>query len=155
MSSCRCSSRGDVIDVFDISLRQSRPSRPRATARAASCRRWRERGLGTKSTRASIIERLYQVRYLKNDPIEPSQLGMAIVDALHDFAPRITTPEMTAELDEDMTHVAEGTDTQDHVVEHSRALLAGMLDALIEAQGRSRRGDRRRRDRRRARGRMS
>ena len=57
---------------------------------------------------------------------------MAIVDALHEFAPRITTPEMTAELDQDMTRVAEGQDTQEHVVEHSRALLAGMLDALID-----------------------
>ena len=39
---------------------------------------------------------------------------------------------MTAELDADMTKVAEGADTQEHVVDHSRALLAGMLDALIE-----------------------
>ena len=79
-----------------------------------------------------IRDSLYTVRYLKNDPIEPSQLGMAIIDALSEFAPRVTTPEMTAELDEDMTRVAEGKDTQEHVVEHSRALLAGMLDALIE-----------------------
>ena len=57
---------------------------------------------------------------------------MAIIDALSEFAPRITTPDMTAELDDDMTKVAEGADTQEHVVEHSRALLAGMLDALIE-----------------------
>ena len=38
-----------------------------------------------KSTRASIIERLYAVRYLKNDPIEPSQLGIAIIDALSEL----------------------------------------------------------------------
>ena len=37
-------------------------------------------GLGTKSTRASIIERLYQVKYVQNDPIEPSQLGIAVID---------------------------------------------------------------------------
>ena len=79
-----------------------------------------------------IRDSLYTVRYLKNDPIEPSQLGIAIIDALSEFAPRVTTPDMTAELDADMTKVAEGKDTQDHVVDHSRALLAGMLDALIE-----------------------
>ena len=124
--------QGDVIDVFDIKLEAKQTEPPARYSQGRLVQEMEKRGLGTKSTRASIIERLYQVRYLKNDPIEPSQLGMAIVDALHDFAPRITTPEMTAELDEDMTHVAEGTDTQDHVVEHSRALLAGMLDALIE-----------------------
>ena len=55
-------------------------------------------GLGTKSTRHSIIERLYAVKYIVNDPIEPSQLGMAVCDALDKFAPHITHPEMTAEL---------------------------------------------------------
>ncbi len=124
--------QGDVINVHDIVLEAKQTEPPARYSQGKLVQEMEKRGLGTKSTRASIIERLYTVRYLKNDPIEPSQLGMAIVDALHEFAPRITTPEMTAELDEDMTHVAEGKDTQDHVVDHSRALLAGMLDALIE-----------------------
>ena len=123
---------GDVVDVHDVSLEAKQTEPPVRYSQGKLVQEMEKRGLGTKSTRASIIERLYQVRYLKNDPIEPSQLGMAIVDALSQFAPRITTPEMTAELDEDMTHVAEGQDTQTHVVDHSRALLAGMLDNLIE-----------------------
>ena len=124
--------QGDVIDVHDIKLEAKQTEPPARYSQGKLVQEMEKRGLGTKSTRASIIERLYTVRYLKNDPIEPSQLGMAIIDALHEFAPRITTPEMTAELDADMTRVAEGKDTQEHVVDHSRALLAGMLDALIE-----------------------
>ncbi|OUO64398.1 DNA topoisomerase I [Collinsella sp. An268] len=123
---------GDVVDVRALKLEAKQTEPPARYSQGRLVQEMEKRGLGTKSTRASIIERLYQVRYLKNDPIEPSQLGMAIVDALHEFAPRITTPEMTAELDQDMTRVAEGQDTQEHVVEHSRTLLAGMLDALID-----------------------
>ena len=123
---------GDTVDVRDIKLEAKQTEPPARYSQGKLVQEMEKRGLGTKSTRASIIERLYAVKYLKNDPIEPSQLGMAIIDALSEFAPRITTPDMTAELDDDMTKVAEGADTQDHVVEHSRALLAGMLDALIE-----------------------
>ena len=123
---------GDTVDVHDIKLEAKQTEPPARYSQGKLVQEMEKRGLGTKSTRASIIERLYAVKYLKNDPIEPSQLGMAIIDALHEFAPRITTPDMTAELDDDMTKVAEGADTQEHVVEHSRALLAGMLDALIE-----------------------
>ena len=125
-------SEGDVVNVHDIKLEAKQTEPPARYSQGKLVQEMEKRGLGTKSTRASIIERLYTVRYLKNDPIEPSQLGMAIIDALSEFAPRVTTPEMTAELDEDMTRVAEGKDTQEHVVDHSRALLAGMLDALIE-----------------------
>ena len=123
---------GDVVDVRDLALEAKKTEPPARYSQGKLIQEMEKRGLGTKSTRASIIERLYTVKYLKNDPVEPSQLGMAIIDALHTYAPRITTPDMTSELEQDMTKVAEGTDTQDQVVYHSRALLAGMLDALIE-----------------------
>ncbi len=88
-------------------------------------------GLGTKSTRHSIIERLYQVNYVQNDPIEPSQLGMAVCDALDKFAPHITHPEMTAELEREMDLIASGKTTKDDVVDNSRTLLAEQLANLI------------------------
>ena len=88
-------------------------------------------GLGTKSTRHSIIERLYAVKYIVNDPIEPSQLGMAVCDALDKFAPHITHPEMTAELEEEMDNIAEGRTTKAQVVDTSRNLLSDQLASLL------------------------
>lgn len=88
-------------------------------------------GLGTKSTRHAIIERLYTVKYIQNDPIEPSQLGMAVVDALDNFAPHITHPEMTAELEAEMDDIAAGSTTRETVVNNSRALLSGELANLL------------------------
>ena len=123
---------GDVVDVRDLKLDAKQTEPPARYSQGKLIQEMEKRGLGTKSTRASIIERLYTVKYLKNDPVEPSQLGMAIIDALHTYAPRITTPDMTSELEQDMTKVADGLDSQDQVVYHSRALLAGMMDALIE-----------------------
>ena len=102
-----------IRDSIKLEAKQTEP--PARYSQGKLVQEMEKRGLGTKSTRASIIERLYAVRYLKNDPIEPSQLGIAIIDALSEFAPRVTTP--------DMTKVAEGTETQEHVVDHSRALL--------------------------------
>ena len=123
---------GDVCAVESMGLEAKQTEPPARYSQGKLIQEMEKRGLGTKSTRASIIERLYTVKYLKNNPVEPSQLGMAIIDALHTYAPRITTPDMTSELEQDMTKVAQGTDTQDQVVYHSRALLAGMMDALIE-----------------------
>ncbi len=88
-------------------------------------------GLGTKSTRHSIIERLYTVKYIQNDPIEPSQLGMAVCDALDQYAPHITHPEMTAELEEEMDNIAEGRTSKDAVVANSRSLLSEQLASLL------------------------
>ena len=124
--------QGDTVDVFDIKLEAKQTEPPARYSQGKLVQEMEKRGLGTKSTRASIIERLYAVRYLKNDPVEPSQLGIAIIDALSQFAPRITSPDMTSELDGDMTRVERGEDTEEHVVTHSRALLAGVLDELLK-----------------------
>ena len=123
---------GDVVSVSDVTLEAKQTEPPARYSQGKLVQEMERLGLGTKSTRASIIERLYEVKYLKNDPIEPSQLGMAIIDALQEYASHITTPEMTSELEGDMTKVAEGLETQDQVVTHSRELLAGMLEGLIE-----------------------
>lgn len=88
-------------------------------------------GLGTKSTRHSIIERLYTVKYIQNNPIEPSQLGIAVCDALDKFAPHITHPEMTAELESEMDSIALGKNTKNNVVMNSRNLLAKELASLM------------------------
>ena len=87
--------RGDTVDVRAMQLEAKQTEPPARYSQGKLVQEMEKRGLGTKSTRASIIERLYAVRYFKgtpSGPIEPSQLGMAIIDALHEFAPRITTP---------------------------------------------------------------
>jgi DNA topoisomerase-1 len=88
-------------------------------------------GLGTKSTRHSIIERLNEVRYIQNDPVEPTALGIAVIDALGAFAPHITTPDMTAQLEDEMSAIAAGDNTRDAVVMHSRSLLSEIMTELI------------------------
>ena len=123
---------GQEVDLtsLDLAVKQTEP--PARYSQGKLVQEMERLGLGTKSTRASIIERLYEVKYLKNDPIEPSQLGMAIIDALECYAAHITTPEMTSELEGDMTKVAEGKASQGAVVDHSRELLASLLEGLIE-----------------------
>ena len=123
---------GDVCDVTSMRLDAKQTEPPARYSQGKLIQEMERLGLGTKSTRASIIERLYDVKYLKNDPIEPSQLGMAVIDALTKYAPHITSPDMTAELEGDMTKVSEGSESQEQVVTHSRALLASMMDDLID-----------------------
>ena len=123
---------GQRLAVRDMEMVAKQTEPPARYSQGRLIQEMERRGLGTKSTRASIIQRLYDVKYLKEDPVEPSQLGMAVIDALHSYAPHITTPDMTSELESDMNKVAEGVETQGQVVNHSRSLLSSMMDGLIE-----------------------
>lgn len=122
---------GDTLHVADIALTPKQTEPPARYSQGKLIQEMEKRGLGTKSTRASIIDRLFQVKYLKNNPVEPSQLGISIIEALDKYAPPITTAEMTSDLDKEMDAVSEGKETEEQVVTSSRKLLASMMDDLI------------------------
>ncbi|MHB9003471.1 MAG: DNA topoisomerase I [Coriobacteriia bacterium] len=92
-----------------------------------------KRGLGTKATRHDIIQTLYDRKYIVNDPTEPTAKGRSVIDALSAHAERITTPDMTSELDREMDDIANARNSREKVVAHSRQLLADMIDVLLES----------------------
>jgi DNA topoisomerase-1 len=91
-----------------------------------------ERGLGTKATRADIIQKLYDRGYVFANPPEPSETGIAMYKAFHEYVPRMATPEMTAELEHDMDQIAAGKTSRDEVVRVSREMLHSTTSDLQE-----------------------
>lgn len=122
---------GDIVAFGGATCEKKQTQPPARYTQGKLIQEMEKRGLGTKSTRHSIIERLFTVKYLLNNPIEPSQLGMAVIDALDKFAPHITHAEMTAQLEEGMTSIADGKNTREAVVLDSRNLLAEELERLM------------------------
>ena len=122
---------GDIIAFNGATCTKKQTEPPARYSQGKLIQEMEKLGLGTKSTRHSIIERLYTVKYIVNEPIEPSQLGMAVIDALDAYAPHITHPDMTAELEDEMSSIAAGNTTKDDVVMNSRNLLSKELEALL------------------------
>ncbi len=82
-----------------------------------------ERGLGTKATRADIIQKLFDRGYVYGNPPVPSETGIALYEAFKNFVPAMATPEMTAQLEAEMDRIAAGEMTKGAVVGESRDLL--------------------------------
>jgi DNA topoisomerase-1 len=124
--------QGDEI-AFAGATMEAKQTQPPARYSAGKLIQEMERlGLGTKATRHDIIQTLADRKYVRNEPIEPTNKGVSVIAALSQHAARITTPDMTSELDAEMDAIAEGKDTQGRVVDHSRNLLGGVIDVLLE-----------------------
>ena len=127
-------SQGQVLDFSEATCTHKQTEPPARYSSGRLVQEMEAKGLGTKATRHDMIERLYSRRYIVNDPIEPTQLGFAIIEALEKFALHITTPDMTSELEQEMTQIADGKRERDEVVLHSRKLLAEIMEGLIPAK---------------------
>jgi DNA topoisomerase-1 len=88
--------------------------------------------LGTKATRHNIIQNLYDRGYIHGNPIEPTETGIKMAEALLEYAPLIASPDMTAQLELDMDAIADEERTKDQVVTISRDLLRKAYASLAE-----------------------
>jgi DNA topoisomerase-1 len=91
-------------------------------------------GLGTKATRHNVIEKLYDRNYVEGDPLQPTELAMAVVDAADAFAEAIVDEGMTAQLERDMDAIASGERSLDEVTAESRAVLRRAFEGLRESR---------------------
>ncbi|HID09643.1 TPA: DNA topoisomerase I, partial [Candidatus Micrarchaeota archaeon] len=130
---------GTQVAVKSVKLLQKKTKPPSRYSQGELIRRMEALGLGTKSTRAEIVAKLFARRYLSGKKrIKPTDLGRRLVETLERYAPDIVTPEMTARLEREMELVAKGEKSKDEVVSESKALLSKVLEELMENRGKIR-----------------
>ena len=89
-----------------------------------------ELGLGTKATRHTIIQSLIQRGYVGGNPLQPSEKAVAVVKMLKKHAEKISSPEMTSELEMYMDGIVSGDETKEDVVDRSRNMLRDIMVVL-------------------------
>ncbi len=125
---------GDVLQVVgkEILAKETQPPGRYGAGRLINV--MEDLGLGTKATRPNIIQNLYDRGYVHDDPLIPTEKGMAVAQALKNFASEIASHEMTAELERSMDAISEGKISKDSVVDESRDVLRRVYDHLQSSE---------------------
>ncbi len=86
-------------------------------------------GLGTKSTRAEILHKLYERGYITGKrSIRPTEKGMRLVEEMERRFPEITLPEKTSWIEKEMEWVESGTKRKGEVLAEVKKELEGVLN---------------------------
>ncbi len=83
--------------------------------------------IGTKSTRAEIIEKIKERGYIEVDPIRATPLGKKVVEVFDNFLPAIVSVDMTRELEDDMDGILDGKLHETAVIAKTRNIITTML----------------------------
>jgi DNA topoisomerase-1 len=125
---------GQELKVIEAGILAKETQPPARYGQGRLIRLMEDLGLGTKATRPSIIQNLYDRGYVHDDPLVPTETGIAVAKALKDFASEIATHEMTAELERSMDEISEGKISKDSVVDESRGVLRRVYEHLESSQ---------------------
>lgn len=125
--------KGDSVKLIKLDLLEKETQPPARYSQSALIKLMEENGLGTKSTRHEILQKLLARRYITGlKAIEPNQIAFAVIDSLERHAEDVTKPKMTAELEEEMDVIALGKKKKKEVVDESRQFLEKILDKLLK-----------------------
>lgn len=114
---------GQDVKVLEVLADEDSTKPPSRYSQASLLKEMERLGLGTKSTRHEIIQKLYDRKYVTGKSIRPTKTAISLVKSLSEHAKNITEPEMTAALEKDMEHIADGEKTFAEVVRESREML--------------------------------
>ena len=126
---------GESVRIASIDLAEEQTKPPRRFTQGSLIQEMERLGLGTKSTRHDVLQKLFDRHYVNQRQLEPTSTGVAVTEALRAHAPVITRPEMTHRLEEDMELVAESKKPKSEVLEESRTMLREAF-ALLAANAR-------------------
>ncbi|MCI4330966.1 MAG: DNA topoisomerase I [Thermoplasmata archaeon] len=121
---------GQKVEIRRIDLREDHTKPPRRFTQGTLIQEMERLGLGTKSTRHDVLQKLFDRHYVTQKMLEPTGTGIAVTEALRAHAPVITRPEMTHRLEEDMELVAQSKKPKAEVLAESREMLREAYELL-------------------------
>ena len=119
---------GETVKVKDIIMHDKETQPPKRYTQASIVRELESRNLGTKSTRATVVQTLYDRHYVMNDPIQATDLGISTSDILEKYIPEIVDEELTRNFEIDMEQIQEGKKEPEQVFVKAKEVLTKVLE---------------------------
>jgi len=92
-----------IIEKVETEEKETKP--PKRFSPASILLELEKRNLGTKATRANILETLYNRNYIKDKQIKATELGIKLIDSLKKHSPIIIDEKLTREIEKDMDNI--------------------------------------------------
>lgn len=123
----------DIPDVYgevkitNLRTEEKETQPPRRYSPASIITELEKRNLGTKATRASILETLYSRGYVQDQSIKATPLGMSLIETLEKHSPVIIDEALTRTFEDEMEGIQEAKSGQkekeDKIIEKARETI--------------------------------
>lgn len=124
----------DILDIIDVHVEEKFTKPPKRYNQRSLLLQMEKDGIGTKATRSQIIDTLYQRSYIRGESIEPTELGMTLVEILEKKIPKIISLEMTREMEKDLENILISPDLSKNVLKNAVETVSSIVFSVIEEE---------------------
>jgi len=115
---------GDKIPVKKLDLLSKETSPPPRFSQASIIKEMEKRELGTRATRAGILDTLYNRDYIVDKSIRVTNLGMKTADTLKKYVPDFVDEKLTRKFEKEIEKIIEGKMKKDKILKQAKTAVA-------------------------------
>jgi DNA topoisomerase-1 len=124
--------KGQRVSVKRVILEDKFTKPPSRYNPSSLLRRMEKEEIGTKATRAGIIQTLNNRKYVREERIVVTDLGFEVVDVLKKYCPTVVSIELTRKLEKRMNEIQQGKETRENVLRGTIEILKPATEKLKE-----------------------
>ncbi len=117
----------EIVPITEMKKVDKETQPPNRFNQSSIIKELEKRNLGTKATRADILDRLFKRGYIEGVQIKVSKLGMETITILEKYAPPIVDEQLTAEFEEEMDNIREGKEKPEKILDRAKDVLTKLL----------------------------
>jgi len=121
---------GEMVQLKRIAREDNFTKPPQRYNPNSLLKRMEKEGIGTKATRADIIQTLYNRKYITGERITVTDLGFDVVQVLHQRAPDVISVKLTRDLEEKMERIQNNSEKRERILEETVDRLKPVLTEL-------------------------
>jgi len=118
---------GDELKVekFEFHSKETQP--PKRYTPSSLIKALEKRNLGTKATRAEIIDTLQKRNYVQGESIKATDLGIHTINLLEKYVPKIVDHDLTQGFEDSMELIRQKKAKREDVLTEARKVVKGIL----------------------------
>ena len=120
--------QGDSIKVLKIEKLDKETTPPKRYTEASIIKALEKENLGTKATRASIIETLEHRGFIEGKPLEATEIGIMTEETLEKYSPDIVNPELTREFEQEMKDIRHNKRNQEEIINKVKIKVTEIIE---------------------------
>ncbi len=120
----------DVVEIKKIEMFDKETQPPKRYTEASIIKDLEKRNLGTKATRAAIIDTLSQRGYIDGKSIQATDLGIRTIETLEKHAPRIIDEGLTRHFEDEMEEIQENKKESEDVLNEAKIALTAIISDM-------------------------
>lgn len=115
---------GNKGKILKLWTEEKETQPPKRYSQASIISQLEKKNLGTKSTRSSILDTLYNRNYVKEKSIEATPLGISLIETLEQYSPIIINEKLTRNFETEMEKIVSSkkdyTEKQEKIIKKAK-----------------------------------